>query len=650
MPYRSLVYTVLRKNLLGAGILAATVIVTMFQINNASKQAHHIAQTTLPQNNMLRELEQSVHDMHLAAKLFLSNPTSQATFNHFRQSHDDALQKTSTCLAGKDSLKPTTLWLTVSELNAQLNILASQMEQVQKRNYAVTIAKNNLDINKNDCWKATDALLKTNGIESTTVQKIFQAMQIRSLDETKKNAQQTQADFKFIQQTLKWCATNVTDAPTALLLLHLKTLFENYQQLYNDYAHNAHMLEMSQQSCFLTLETLSIQAQALSNLRTNLIYTPLRTLSHTLQRYVKVDNYVVLLAFLALGTCLTLTFLWLHGMFSKLLKDFDKINAGDLTINIEAPQEDEMGILAASTHKIKEQLRNLVKGISKSSLQFANIGRLLVSTANDFYAHSSKFSQNISLFSSTSRQHHAATERLLQNVQSAQFVAAEAQQAIANHGTFTKNGLKYSEKIDSSIKIIQDKAKNVDNIVRNLKNGIINIAEIMDITRKLADQTHLLALNVTIEASESEYGGFSIIANEVKALAIHNTQAAQQIEHYVQSVQSTVETFAHTIRDIDAVVTQYTETGTEFLSFTRVENERAFDAEQKIKAIAEIVQLLNEDAQQLKQQNDHLSATLDFIQTTADQRAYTFKLAKENGETLIESSKNFEQIALKFRI
>jgi len=65
---------------------------------------------------------------------------------------------------------------------------------------------------------------------------------------------------------------------------------------------------------------------------------------------------------------------------------------------------------------------------------------------------------------------------------------------------------------------------------------------VMTITR-IANRTNLLSLNAAIEAEKSGYaaGGFSVIAEEIQALADQASAAGYQIEHLIREARSAVE-------------------------------------------------------------------------------------------------------------
>ena len=85
-----------------------------------------------------------------------------------------------------------------------------------------------------------------------------------------------------------------------------------------------------------------------------------------------------------------------------------------------------------------------------------------------------------------------------------------------------------------------NEADTTNDQIAGLAQSAQEIGDVVKVIRQIAGQTNLLALNATIEAARAgESGrGFSVVASEVKSLAVQTAQATEQIAAQVAAVQN----------------------------------------------------------------------------------------------------------------
>ncbi len=103
-----------------------------------------------------------------------------------------------------------------------------------------------------------------------------------------------------------------------------------------------------------------------------------------------------------------------------------------------------------------------------------------------------------------------------------------------------------------SIRMIDDSSKQVENIneqVADFKEKAIKIHEIIDMVKKIAQKSGLLALNASIEAARAgEAGrGFAVVANQIKELSANTTASAEDVVKYVDELMDGISGLADSV-------------------------------------------------------------------------------------------------------
>lgn len=142
-----------------------------------------------------------------------------------------------------------------------------------------------------------------------------------------------------------------------------------------------------------------------------------------------------------------------------------------------------------------------------------------------------------------------------------------------------KNANDAKQKSDNAAKIVNESKAAMDALVSAMNEIVESTNEIVTINsamERIAKQTHILALNATVEASRAgEAGrGFSVVANEIRELAEKANESASMtkeiIEKTIETVQKgtdlsnqTSESLVHVVKEaaiIDASISEIAET------------------------------------------------------------------------------------------
>lgn len=149
-----------------------------------------------------------------------------------------------------------------------------------------------------------------------------------------------------------------------------------------------------------------------------------------------------------------------------------------------------------------------------------------------------------------------------------------------------------------------EEIRSINSKVQDFHEKIEQITNIIDMVKKVANQSGLLALNASIEAARAgEAGkGFAVVANQVKELSSNTTQSADTIVQYVTELQASIEELISLVNN----TTNHLEEG----------NAKVQQSVQDINNMSEHVNLINERIRNIYDAvNTQTDVTNSFVQS-----------------------------------
>ncbi|MEM8984244.1 MAG: methyl-accepting chemotaxis protein [Pseudomonadota bacterium] len=216
----------------------------------------------------------------------------------------------------------------------------------------------------------------------------------------------------------------------------------------------------------------------------------------------------------------------------RLLDELGSLADGDLTVEATVT-EDITGAIADSINYAIEALRGLVATINDTSI-------MVDSAAKQTEAGAKSMSQSARL---QAHEVKATTDELGAIIAAIEEVSGNAERSsdVARHSVDVahKGGEAVRRTIDG-MNAIRETIQETSKRIKRLGESSQEIGNIVELINDIAEQTNILALNASIQASMAgEAGrGFAVVADEVQRLAERCTNATKQIEVLVRTIQA----------------------------------------------------------------------------------------------------------------
>lgn len=339
---------------------------------------------------------------------------------------------------------------------------------------------------------------------------------------------------------------------------------------------------------------------------------------------------------------------------------------GDLTRSIDVKNNDELGEVASSFNRFLSSLRAIITQISDSSQQAAASSQQFSASAEQTKLSSNQIADNLrNISSSMNHQSKTLDESSTAVGESLQrllgMTASTAAVAVAT-GVVSEqadNGEKSVEGIVASMKYIDQSVGQADANINLLAEDAMKIGEITTVITKIADQTNLLALNAAIEAARAgEHGkGFAVVAEEVRLLADHSSQSANQIRELINRMQGTTSDTVHTIK----VVKDNVDNGNSLTAATAVQFQEILnsisDVTEKIQDIASTTEQLTDDFKLVTEKYEDISRLSEVnsrntteIAAASEEQLASMEEIQSASHSLITISESLNDMVNRFKI
>lgn len=243
------------------------------------------------------------------------------------------------------------------------------------------------------------------------------------------------------------------------------------------------------------------------------------------------------------------------------------IGTGDLSERLPLPTPavfaDEIDVMAESTGIMVGNLRVLVEHLQAASEKLARSSSELVETAGLLGAQNEVVVQQVGGIARRAEQQSGKVEeqsdaltRMVRDLRRSADIATETARSTHETSAAAAQGNESTRHALDRVRSAFERVEASSGSVFKLSERASEIHAIVEAITRIAQQTHLLSVNASIEAARAGDAGrgFAVVAEEIRRLADSSARSAAQIQQIVQGIdehtRSVVDIMRESTRDL----------------------------------------------------------------------------------------------------
>jgi len=321
----------------------------------------------------------------------------------------------------------------------------------------------------------------------------------------------------------------------------------------------------------------------------------------------------------------------------ELLIEVDPISRGDLTIRAKVT-EDEIGTIADSYNSTIRNLRKLVLEVQKAS---QSVSQTVTENEQTVQSVSIGANQQLQAITETLKRIHTLTE----SIEGVEIFAAQAKEQVDYTNQALIEGDAAMNSTVAGFMAIRDTVSETAEKVKLLGEASQKISKVVKLISGFAAQTNMLALNASIEAARAgeEGQGFSVVANEVRALAQRSAKATTEIRQLIEEIQAQTNEL---IQAMEIGTTQVND-GSQLVEESR---QKLTDISSSSQSVNQLVEEIARSAAIQAQTSEEVSHTIQNVALIASNNSHQTESLNEAFSELLKVAQELQVSVSQFKV
>jgi len=318
---------------------------------------------------------------------------------------------------------------------------------------------------------------------------------------------------------------------------------------------------------------------------------------------------------------------------------------GNLNVRTNFKNRDEIGMVGKSFNEMMEQIKGLVQQTNASAAEVLATAQELSTSAHDTANAAREISEATEQIASGASTLAAEAERgneLMVDVgkQVGQVIHANRQMSdvATDVHKVSEQGTGYMAQLTDKTQQTEEMTKRMVEKVDQLKESTASIRSLLDMLTQITQQTNILALNASIEASRSGAAGrgFMVIAGEIRKLADQSRESinvvADMTEHIQGGIDETVKVMLEAYPMFQEQIASVKDAETLFINV----RDRMTGLVQQADQVTESVEALEKAQQVLSDTMANVSAVSEESSAISEEVASSSASQLSTSDTLVE--------------